>query len=136
MFKDTIFQFCAYEKRFDERIVCNGLEGERVAFREGHLSISRVRGKIRVRESGRAILRFRACEERFGGIASKGAAIGAQRRLGRNGKRENDEERKRKKRGKDARKGKGAGDDARTSCASFLRASALKREANSSLGKF
>lgn len=67
MFKDTIFQFCAYKKRFDERLVCNGLEGERVAFREGHLSISRVRGKIRVRESGRAILRFRACEERFGG---------------------------------------------------------------------
>lgn len=84
MFKDTIFQFCAYEKRFDERIVCNGLEGERVAFREGHLSISRVRGKIRVRESGRAILRFRACEERFGENRVQGGgywstkAVGAQ----------------------------------------------------------
>lgn len=91
-----------------------------------------------MRESGRAISFDFARARRGSGerIASKGAAIGAQRRLGRNGKRENDEERKRKKRGKDARKGKGAGDDARTSCASFLRASALKREANSSLGKF
>lgn len=136
LFQNTTFQFCAYEKRFDERIACNSF-AERIIFRS-----SRVEDKIwdscpidfrlRGRESAGAIFRFRAREER--GRESR------PRLLGHKGGWAQWETRKR--RGTEAeekREGceeRGRGDDARTSCASFLRASALKREANSSLGKF
>lgn len=91
-----------------------------------------------------SIFRFRACEIRFGeGIASnrlsraREEGYGGEDRV--QGGRLFGHKETRKRRGTEAeekRKGEGAGDDARTSCASFLRASALKREANSSLGKF
>lgn len=82
------------------------------------------------RESRPIVFRARARKGTGERIASKGAGYWGTKGAGWE---------TRKRRGTEAeekRKGEGAGDDARTSCASFLRASALKREANSSLGKF
>lgn len=115
----AIFRFRACEINFGRRIASNDLEAS-------------IFIKISSSNFARASKMDKSLARKMVSSHLSGRESGG-RLSGRNEKAKRGTEAEEKRR---RMRGKGAGDDARTSCASFLRASALKREANSSLGKF